>query len=119
MEFFIKKGATLPILQLGLIPNSKHGYNDFYDMVQNSTITFSMTNIDSGVKKIFCKEALCINRLDTSSDIYDKFILSYKFNDRDTNTVGSYYGEFTINFNDNIGKLIVPIKDKLLIHVIN
>ena len=119
MDFFIKKGATLPLLQLELIPDSKHGYNEFYDMVQNSTITFSMINIDSGVKKIFCKEALCINRLDSTSDVYDKFILSYKFSERDTNLVGSYYGEFTINFNDDIGKLIAPIKDKLLIHIIN
>lgn len=119
MDFFIKKGASLPILQLELIPNSKHGYNEFYDLIQNSLITFSMTNVESGMKKIFCKEALCLTKLDVDSEIYDKYILSYQFSEKDTNTVGTFQGEFTIDFNDNIGKLIVPIKNDLFIHVIN
>lgn len=119
MNFFIKKGATLPSLQMELIPNSKHRYSNFFDLIQNANITFSMYNIDNGQKKIYCKPALCLSKLEPDSDVYDHYFLSYQFSERDTNTVGTFKGEFTILFNDDIGKLIVPIKNDLLIHVID
>lgn len=117
-NFFIKKGATLPILQMELIPDVKHNYNNFFELIQNSDITFSMYNEDTNLKKVYCKEALCSVKLDVNSEVYERYLLTYKFTDRDTNTVGTFIGEFTINFEDEIGKLIVPIKNQLKIHVI-
>ena len=51
-EFYIKKGAILPTLRIELIEDGRHSYNKFFELIQNSSITFTMVNRETGVKKV-------------------------------------------------------------------
>jgi len=117
MDFYIKKGSTLPILKLELINDGRTDYGKFYEDLQNSTITFSMRNKETKALKIGNKTAstyLLNNNLDN-----EEYLIGYQFTEKDTNTVGVYEGNFTIAFNNNQGTLEMPIQDKLYIHVVD
>ena len=45
MEFFIRQGATDPILKLRLIDDGKNDKSSFNDMLENSDITFEMFDV--------------------------------------------------------------------------
>ena len=60
MDFFINQNSTLPILKLELIRDGRNDYKKFHDMIQNSDITFCMTELSTGIKRIGNKNALCI-----------------------------------------------------------
>lgn len=118
MDFFINKNATLPILKMELINDGRNDYRKFHDMIQNSNITFCMTELSTGVKRIGNKEAICIAK-ETSEDSTDEeYYIGYKFTEKDTKKAGTYIGEFTIDFLDGSGVLIVPIRDELYIHIL-
>jgi hypothetical protein len=51
-EFYINKDSLLPTLRIELIEDGRHDYNKMYEMLQNSSITFTMVNRDTGVTKI-------------------------------------------------------------------
>jgi len=45
MEFFIRQGATDPILKLRLVDDEKNDKSSFNDLLENSDITFEMFNV--------------------------------------------------------------------------
>ena len=45
MEFFIRQGATEPILKMRLIDDGKNDKSSFNDMLENSDITFEMFDV--------------------------------------------------------------------------
>lgn len=114
-EFFINKGATLPLLKMELINDGRYDYNAFYQMIQNSTITFTMTNKDTGIIKVSNSPAY----LAPKESCDDKYFIYYPWNIKDTKIKGTFYGKFTIIFGDVFGggTLIVPIQDELIIYV--
>lgn len=119
MDFYINKGATLPILKIELINDGNiHDYGDFQDRLENATITFCMTDANTKIKKIGGKPALCILKTDNQSCTGEEYLIGYQFSERDTRNSGTFYGTFTIIFNDDSSKLIVPIKEELMIHVL-
>jgi hypothetical protein len=42
MEFFINKNSTLPKLKMELINDGRNDFRNFYEKIQNATITFTM-----------------------------------------------------------------------------
>jgi hypothetical protein len=124
MDFYINKGATLPILKMELINDGRNDYHNFHDKLQNSTITFCMEDTNTGVKRIGGKTALCIAKDPTLDSEGEEYYIGYQFSEKETKKAGSFTGEFTIIFNDDMGnplvgnKLIVPIIDELFIHVL-
>lgn len=118
MDFFINKNSTLPILKLELVKDGRNDYKKFYEMVQNSNITFCMTELSTGIKRIGNKKALCIVKESTDDSVDEEYYIGYKFTEKDTKKAGSFIGEFTIEFLDDSGILIVPIREELYIHVL-
>lgn len=118
MDFFINKNATLPILKMQLIKDGRNDYRKFYDMIQNSDITFCMTDIVTGIKKVGNRDAICILKEPATDSSPEEYYIGYKFTAKDTNKAGTYIGEFNINFLDGSGLLIVPIRENLYIHVL-
>lgn len=118
MDFFINKNATLPILKMELIKDGRNDYKKFYDMLQNSDITFCMTDIVTGVKRVGNRDAICILKEPSSDSSNEEYYLGYKFTKKDTSKAGSFIGEFNINFLDGGGLLIVPIRENLNIHIL-
>jgi len=122
MDFYINKNATLPILKLELINDGRNENGNFYDNLQSADITFCMTDANTGIKKIGNKKALCILKEPSSDCLGKEYYMGYKFTERETKTAATYYGTFTIRFNEGaasgLGTLIVPIKDELYIHIL-
>ena len=118
MEFHISKNATLPKLKLELIKDGRNDFNKFHDKIQNANITFTMTDIVTGVKRIACKSAGIEEVLPKNNCICEEYYLVYQFTSKETSVGGRYVGNFEIDFLDGSGTLIVPIREELFINVI-
>jgi len=118
MDFHINKNSTLPILTLELIKDGRNDYKKFHEMIQNSTITFSMSEVETGIKKIGNKPALCVVKESQSDSEVEEYYLAYQFSKKETKKSGTFVGQFIIEFEDGSGTLIVPIRESLYIHIL-
>ena len=119
MDFYINKNATLPVLKLELIQDGINNYTHFFDLVQNANIYFSMTDIKTGIKHISRKLAGLSPKTEYVGCSIEEYYLAYQFNTRDTSKPGTYLGQFTIEFLDGSGTLVVPIREELYIQVLD
>ena len=119
MDFIINKGATLNKLKLELINDGRNDFHKFHEAVQNANITFTMTDIITGVKKI-AKKPTGIELVEPKSDcVGDEYFLVYNFTTKDTSVAGRYIAQFEIDFLDGSGLLIVPIRETLYVNVLD
>lgn len=118
MNFFINKGATLPILKLELIQDGRNDFRDFHEMIQNANIYFTMADVETGVKKIGKKPAICMLKESGAEDCGEEYYIAYQFTEKETKRAGTFRGQFIIEFLDGSGTLIVPIREELFIHVL-
>ncbi len=107
MEFFIRKKATLPILEVNIIKDGKLDYNHKLNL-SAGTITFSMKDVDTGFYKV--TNGTCYYSVENES-VY------YQFTKRNTSTIGRYEGEFNITTDQ--GLIILPLRDRLYINIID
>lgn len=123
-QFIINQYSTLPTLRMELIYDGRSDFNKFWDAIQDSTITFSMTNVDTNVMKI--ANAPCYIKRKEGNGCVTEYVICYDWKERDTKECGTYEGVFTISFHGNLigettsypkGDLIVPIREKLLITI--
>ena len=119
MDFYINKNATLPVLKLELIQDGINNYTHFFDLVQNANIYFSMTDIKTGIKHISRKLTGLSPKTEYVGCSIEEYYLTYQFNTRDTSKPGTYLGQFTIEFLDGTGTLVVPIREELYIQVLD
>ena len=120
-EFYIKKDSLLPILRMELIEDGRHDYNKFHELIQNSNITFTMVNRETGVTKIAKAPAYIKAR--ENGGCVEQYVICYDWKKRDTKEEGNYVGEFNIEFgeikNDDYdyptGNLRMPVREDLLI----
>ena len=116
MEFFIGQNSTLPVLKMELDFNGKSSMEEFNSIIENSSIFFSMKNVVDGNYKILNKKAGFTNKVFIEPNSKTEYYIYYKFSTLDTNKVGRYEGEFLF-INDD-GTLILPIKEKLYINIV-
>jgi len=118
MEFFIRKNANQPILRMELIKDGRFDYNNFYELIQNANIYFSMINVDNGEYKIAKNLAGC-ELVDNMGDTVDEeYYITYKFTSRQTAKTGRFEGIFYIDMLNGDGTLIAPVREKLYINII-
>ena len=124
MTFFLTKNSTLPNLRMEVINDGRNDFRKAYLALQAATVTFTMTNMETGVKKIANAKAYVVEREDTGCE--EAYVIEYRWNKRDTDTPGNYIGQFKIKFDDNIsidgmtfpkGELIAPIAEDLIITI--
>lgn len=118
MEFNINKTSTLPVLKLELIQDGRNDFEKFFEKIQNANIYFSMSDIVTGVKRIGLKPAT-LSLVTPESCVGEEYYITYQFLAHETSKVGRYIGQFTIEFLDGTGTLIVPIKESLYINVLD
>jgi hypothetical protein len=116
MDFFINKNSTLPLLCMELITDGRNDYKAFNELIQNATITFSMIDIETGIRKVSKQLASCELK-DACVDCPEEYYIIYKWKPKDVNRAGTYKAEFEITFLDGSGVLIAPVRDDLLIHI--
>lgn len=100
-----------------LIQDGRNDFNKFHDKIQNANIYFTMSDVITGVKKI-AKRTAGIELKEPTNCVGEEFYLVYQFTEKDTAVGGRYVGTFDIEFLDNSGTLIVPIRENLYINVL-
>lgn len=122
MEFFIRQGATDPILKLRLIDDGKNDKSSFNDLLENSNITFEMFDIKTGAYSILNAECFVTSRIKKFDNSNDEYYIIYRFTSSQTSETGRYEGKFNIQFMDTnsnpTSKLILPIKEKLFVNIV-
>ena len=123
-EFFIMKGSVNPVLEMELINDGRHDFQKslLNDALQDSVVTFNMKSEETGILKISQANANIV--LANEDSCQERYILQYKWKERDVKQEGIFYGWFEIKFNGNLtsdgvdypkGNLIVPIEEDLRI----
>jgi hypothetical protein len=122
MEFFIRRGATDPILKLRLVDDGKNDKSSFNEMLENSSITFDMYDVKTNEPIILNEVCSLTTRIKKFDNVTDEYYIIYRFTEEGTSVTGKYEGMVTIQFLDGssnpTSKLIVPIKEKLFINII-
>lgn len=122
MEFFIRQGASEPILKLRLVDDGKNDKSSFNDLLENSEITFEMFNVKTEQYQVLNGECLLTTRTKKYDQTTDEYYITYRFTEDNTSVKGRYEGIITIQFLDvssnPTNKLIVPIKEKLYINIV-
>lgn len=122
MNFYIKQNSEEPSLKLKLIDDGKSDKSNFTDILTDSTITFDMVDSKTGEPILFDGECFVSNSLQKFSHTSYDYCIVYKFNKEDTRKKGVYEGTIRVKFNDSVTEsdrlLILPISEKLYIHVI-
>lgn len=119
MDFFINKGSTLPLLKLEVIQDGRNDFNKIFELIENSNVVFTMTDVVTGVKKIGRRPAYysLVDPKDNCSG--NEYFLTFQFNSKDTFMAGRYVGQFDINFLNGSGNLVVPIREELFINILD
>ena len=128
MEFIIKKGSVNPVLRMELIKDGRYDFKKAMidNAIQDSVVKFYMKDVETGLLKVAKADADIV--LAQEEGCEEKYILQYKWKERDTKKEGMYEGWFEINFNGNLkeegvdypsGKMIVPIQEKLQIIILD
>ncbi len=122
MEFFIRQGATDPILKMRLVDDGKNDKSSFNDLLENSDITFEMVDHKTGEPEILNGTCLITTRNKKYNQTTDEYYITYRFANGQTNKPGKYEGKISVQFldvNSNpTTKLILPIREKLFINII-
>lgn len=127
-EFFIRKGSVNPVLRMELIKDGRYDFKKAMidNAIQDSVVKFYMKDVETDLLKIAKADADIV--LAQEEGCEEKYILQYKWKERDTKKEGIYEGWFEINFNGNLkeegvdypsGKMIVPIQEKLQIIILD
>lgn len=125
-EFFIIQGSVNPELILELINDGRYDFQKslINDSLQDSVVTFSMADEETGLLKVAKAKADII--LADEESCQEKYLLRYKWKEKDVAKPGFYKGWFEIKFNGNLtqdgveypeGNLKVPIEEQLRIIV--
>ncbi len=118
MDFIINKNSTLPRLKMELIQDGINSYNNFFELIQNANIYFSMADVNTGIKRISRRKAGLTQKTTYVGCNQEEFYLTYQFTKKDTSKAGTYFAQFIIEFLDGSGTLIVPIHEALYVHVL-
>jgi hypothetical protein len=115
MEFFIKKNATLPLLKLQVVKDGRSDYNNFMELLETSTIFFSMVNSETGIPKITSRPAGFVEKIFDDPNTEPEYYIYYQFTKQDTSIEGRYEGQFLVKTFE--GNVILPVREKLFIYV--
>jgi hypothetical protein len=89
---------------------------EFYSLLDNATLRFSMHNESNGIPKISMKQAYIVAKDKRNPDSPWEYYIYYKWDDKDTNTKGRFVGQFLVILEN--GELISPIRENLYINII-
>lgn len=118
MEFFIRQGASDPILKMRMIDDGKNDKSSFNDLLENADITFEMSEVKTDAPVILDSPCQLSTRTSKFNFTSEEYFITYRFTKEQTSTVGRFEGKINITFTDD-NLLIVPIKEKLFINIIS
>jgi len=125
-EFYLRPSSLNPLLRMEIINDGRYDFKKslFDNALQDSTVTFSMRNAETGVLKIAKQKAEIV--LAKSEGCEEKYIVQYRWKEREVKEPGVYEGWFEIKFNGNLsedgieypkGNLKIPVEEPLMIYI--
>lgn len=117
MEFFIRKNSIEPILKMQLVKDGRNDFESFHDKLSNSSIKFSMRNLNDGTYKILNQPGGIVEKVKISENSPTEYYIYYRWRKKDVNKVGRYQAMFTIFLHDDCTELIVPIREDLFVNI--
>jgi hypothetical protein len=121
MEFFIRQGASDPILKMRMIDDGKNDKSSFNDILENAVITFDMYDNKTGEPIILSANCNITTRTKLYNQTTDEYYIVYRFTSEQTTNVGKFEGKINVQFRDvNLNPtnlLILPVKEKLYINI--
>jgi len=125
-EFYIIRGSINPVLRVEIINDGRYDFKKalFNNVIQDSVVKFSMRNTESGLLKIANADAEIVEASDSGCE--EKYIIQYRWKERDVKDPGIYIGWFEIKFNGDIyeegveyptGNLKIPIEEEIIIYI--
>lgn len=115
MNFYIKKGSTLPKLKMLLI---RDGRSDFHSIIQDlssSQVFFSMYDVEKKLPKIVNSPCQIFEIVNSKGET--ELYIEYSFKKKDTTKSGKFRAEFTIKNNE--GVFILPIQEGFNIFILD
>jgi len=98
-----------------IVKDGKTDYRHICDIIERSSIYFSMVDDATGIPKIISAGAGFVNKVFIEPNSLPEYYLYYRFTKNDTNRSGRYRGEFTLLSDE--GTLVVPLSDILYINI--
>jgi len=117
MEFFIRKNSLEPILKMQLVRDGRNEFDSFHDKLSNSSIRFSMKNLDTGTYKILNQPGGIVQKTQVSENAPIEYYIYYRWKRKDVKKVGRYQAMFSIYLHDDCTELKVPIRENLFINI--
>jgi hypothetical protein len=121
MEFFIRQGASDPILKMRMIDDGKNDKSSFNDLLENADITFEMSDVKTDVPVILDSPCYITTRTKLYNQTTDEFYITHRFTETQTSEIGKFEGKIIVQFRDTnqnpTTKLILPVKEKLYINI--
>ena len=115
MEFFIKKGATLPLLKINVIKDGRSDYNRSMKFLSETDVFFSMVDTETNIPRITTRPAGLMSKVAPLTASTSDYYVYYQFTPFDTKKVGRYKGQFL--FRDDTGILVLPLNEEIYINV--
>ena len=115
MNFYINKNANLPLLKMQVVKDGRSEYQQFMQLLETSSIFFTMINSETGIPKIVSKPAYIVELTSVNENAQTEYYIYFRFTKKDTNKVGTYQGQFLIKSED--GDLILPLREELNIFI--
>jgi len=84
MDFYIKKFSTLPLIKMQVVNDGRSDFRSFMESLETSTITFSMTNLETGIPKIVGKPAYIVEKTQLDPNALPEYYIYYQFRSQDT-----------------------------------
>ena len=101
MEFFIRKNSLEPILKMQLVRDGRNEFDTFHDKLGNSSIKFSMKNLDTGTYKILNQPGGIVQKTRVSENAPLEYYIYYRWKKKDVKKVGRYQAMFSIYLHDD------------------
>ena len=121
MEFFIRQGATDPILKMRMIDDGKNDKSSFNDLLELATITFDMFDVKTGEPVLLSETCNITTRTKLYHLTTDEYYMVFRFTEEQTSVVGKFEGKITVEYTPagytTPNKLILPVKEKLYINI--
>jgi hypothetical protein len=118
MEFFIRQGASDPILKMRMIDDGKNDKSSFNDALETATITLEILDTKTDNYEILDSPCNLVLRTKKHGHQTDELYITHRFTKQQTSKIGRFEGKININFADD-NLLIVPITEKLFINIIS
>jgi hypothetical protein len=121
MEFFIRQGASDPILKMRMIDDGKNDKSSFNDLLENADIIFEMSESKTDTPMILNSPCYITTRTKLYDQTTDEYYITHRFTEQHTSEIGKFEGKVVVQFRDvdlnPTHKLILPVKEKLYINI--